>query len=780
MSFPDSCGPSRDICADLDFGHDVTLPEPGTPEANRPIKLLNHHYRSLSSFADKIVQQLKRKSKAFLHNVLLLPHGDDSRYATSYEWDNQYRNMKILMRYINSNQNYNVRIKFGTLKDYFTELEARSEVHFKYPVVTGDFFPFTAGNEFWSGFFTTRQYLKRLGRELQESIRAADILAAVAILSGHVQEISQATLSSILQQLVKARRELSAFQHHDAITGTSRSYVVKDYENKLSSALSTSQQVMAFFVELILFNTCSYNETKNNEESNIQKEHDIADDSDTDKTSEYIFPASVQKVSDVDFAFNSKIDPSLVIYNDYSQERDLVSGFFYSSPYISITDQRTGTNYSFDYVWQGEISQIFFKTRLPPLSLTTFIISKSDQTFLGKSMSITQLGFDETGVTVCENNEVNITFSLSDGTPQVMCYKTENFCESLKIDWRHYRQSGGAYSLSLSNESINLFKSSMKVRKITGSNRCVIELSQDAIKIEYILTNSSGVNGRYLQVNAQTDLSRANFGFFVGEISMRVQTNLNNSDTFYTDSNGLQLVRRKFRKAMPFSSNVYPISSMAAIKDGSRVLNIHTVQPHGVVSWEPGTVDLFIDRVALKAEYGLWHEVKDNKLTSTKLFIHFESCKYSNSDTKSENYVPSFESLFINDLVQHPINSFFSVKNIPQDKVSVGFLQSSLPCDVIIANMKCLTDDNFDLDGVSLTLFRRMATRCNSIPTKCGIPSKFTLLSPGSLFVNTSTEHISVTEMSLTHLKLKNNLTPYELVPFEEMDLKTFLFVAKP
>jgi hypothetical protein len=454
--------------------------------------------------------------------------------------------------------------------------------------------------------------------------------------------------------------------------------------------------------------------------------------------------------------------------------------FLFSSPYISISDYKSGKNFSFDYLWQGEMVHIFFKTSLLPLSITTFKILKSHQTFLGKSMNINQLDASETNFTLCENSQVNVTFSLSDGSPQEICYKIENFCEKLRIDWRHYRQSGGAYSLSLSNESVNLLKSNLKVRMISGSKQCTVEVSHDTIKIEYVLKNTIGLNGRYLQVNVHTDLSRANAGYFVGEISMRVVTTINNSDIFYTDSNSLQLLKRKYRKAMPFSSNVYPISSMAAIKDGSRILNIHTSQPHGAVSWEPGIVDLFIDRVALKAEYGLWHEVKDNKLTSTKLYLQFESCKNSNSDSNSEYLVPSFESLIMNDLVQHPLKSFFSIKDVPLEKTSVGFLQSSLPCDITIANMKCLCQDNFDLEGVSLTLFRRLATRCDTIPTKCGIPAKYTMISPDSLFINNPGKNFTVKEMSLTHLKVKKSLTQYEIVPFEEMDLKTFLFVKNP
>ena len=55
--------------------------------------------------------------------------------------------------------------------------------------------------------------------------------------------------SSLLQA---ARRAQGLFQHHDAITGTAKEFVVEDYENYLLKAMNNSQEVSRMSVQALL------------------------------------------------------------------------------------------------------------------------------------------------------------------------------------------------------------------------------------------------------------------------------------------------------------------------------------------------------------------------------------------------------------------------------------------------------------------------------------------------------------------------------------------------
>ncbi len=89
-----------------------------------------------------------------------------------------------------------------------------------YPTLSGDFFPYMdgpGGHPYWTGFFTTRPYFKRLERIIESRLRGTDLLSAFSLGAGDWHKTT------------KPRRDLALFQHHDAITGTSTVAVMNDY-----------------------------------------------------------------------------------------------------------------------------------------------------------------------------------------------------------------------------------------------------------------------------------------------------------------------------------------------------------------------------------------------------------------------------------------------------------------------------------------------------------------------------------------------------------------------
>lgn len=63
-----------------------------------------------------------------------------------------------------------VQVRFGTLSEYFTELE-KSQTR-PFPTFAGDFFPYSdRSDQYWTGFYTSRPHLKYFARRIQSLLR---------------------------------------------------------------------------------------------------------------------------------------------------------------------------------------------------------------------------------------------------------------------------------------------------------------------------------------------------------------------------------------------------------------------------------------------------------------------------------------------------------------------------------------------------------------------------------------------------------------------------------
>lgn len=77
------------------------------------------------------------------------------------------------------------------------------------------------------------------------------------------------------------------------------------------------------------------------------------------------------------------------------------------------------------------------------------------------------------------------------------------------------------------------------------------------------------------------------------EIIMRMSTQINSHDIFYTDLNGLHLVKRQRLDKIPLQANYYPIPSGLYIEDDKLRMTLLTAQPLGGSSLKSGQVSFF-------------------------------------------------------------------------------------------------------------------------------------------------------------------------------------------
>ena len=70
-----------------------------------------------------------------------------------------------------------MQVKFATLSDYFVALRERAgaapeNIPPHYPVLSGDFYTYADRDDhYWSGYFTSRPFYKRLNRVMESHLR---------------------------------------------------------------------------------------------------------------------------------------------------------------------------------------------------------------------------------------------------------------------------------------------------------------------------------------------------------------------------------------------------------------------------------------------------------------------------------------------------------------------------------------------------------------------------------------------------------------------------------
>ncbi|XP_045176599.2 alpha-mannosidase 2-like [Mercenaria mercenaria] len=708
LSFKGSCGPAKMVCVSLDL-RTFKLPHPDELSFKLPKLLNGMPYWNVHHFAEVLVSQMKIKSDGYLHNVLLLPLGNDILYHTAGEWTNQYRNLKILMAYINSYKPFKVHIQFGTIEKYYEEVMRQTKRHkIQYALAAGDYFPYTRGPKYWSGYFTTRQFMKRLGRELQESVRAVDLLMSFLVYNGPGLNKQKTEYKIFLSNLTYARRQLYIFQHHDAITGTAEEETVKDFKQRLSSALILSQEVMSELLKIALHISCTHTALRYkhpNKEGNfnlVGKVRDVVNIS--------IFPTTVRdRVEELtkQAVLNVSGDTTkLIIFNSFTQKRrELITVSIKTKGSVLIKD-RNDFSFDFDVEIFKDIMKVTFISELPPVGISVFnIVTNSDKTI--KQEETPKKGEQ---YFVCQTHEMNLTCSICKGIPLTLCSKKENTCSIFQIDLLHYTPISDAYTFPDSGK-YTIIQDYSWHRIINGKTFCSVEFFFKFVTVKYVLQNVHGVNGRRVQMEIHDNLSKAAANNFESQFAVRVKTNIENRNTYYTDSNGLQLMKRTFRKHLSFGANVYPMTSMAVIQDRFQRLTVHSIQPNGVVSRDSGSLDIMIDRVVTAYSDGTVREfagnTNDNLPTFTKLYFQLEKSLFFMQDGQAETLQPSLEAVMTNDLIQHPVHTFFTQSNFACSQKSFSFLNRQIPSEMIIANMKCLIGDEFNLDGLSMTLLRR-------------------------------------------------------------------------
>lgn len=802
-SIKHSCGPHPFICLNFDFRK---IPGEYTEYS---IKAQFITDENVEEKAQLLLEQYSRTASLFPHNVALIPVGDDFRYNKEREVDQQYTNYKKLIDHINANkETYNVDIGFGTPRDYFREIKKRTDL---FSTFKGDFFVysdiFSEGRPaYWSGYFTTRPFYKILNTDLEHNLRAAEILYTFAynLARRFKHENAIKVFEKNYEKIILARRNLGLFQHHDAITGTSKASVMRDYGLRLFDSLQDVGRIQESTVEFMmqssgLKHNFLLSELERESFNQLPRKSPI---SLTENNEAYfiVFNSLTQKR--VEILYIRSTVPNIKILNDEN-----VAVPMQVNPVWNISEKYENPN-----VFHAErikIStqefEIQFLATLEPLSLTKFkVLPDNNYNYQATTVYCNECNGENSkpefnvksapsGDIQLENNEIKLLFSQKSGFMKTVTRKTSGRKMQCAVKFAAYRSAqfhSGAY----------LFKTDPEQNEVERDVFDQYEDKRIIITSGPLTSDVTVLYGPFLShtmriFNTKTYLDKAiyienNIDFGTPpsqretELFMRFNTNIENGgDTpeFFSDQNGFQFHKRAKISSIGIEGNYFPITSAAFIQDKEVRLTLLTTHAQGAASYEPGQLEVMLDRRTLYDDYrGMGEGVVDSRLTKHRFWLLLEEMP---SDMTKKYEVLSSTSNYISNGLRYPINIYFiendESKEPPILRKKVNLLSPSLPCDMHLLNLRTLSDEELELFPSTsvLMVLHRQGYDCTIKNQEPDIPCKDFVEKSDSLseitFNKLSIESIERT--SLTGLKTKSILRSFANISLDPMDVQTFL-----
>ncbi|KAF1469645.1 Alpha-mannosidase 2, partial [Megadyptes antipodes antipodes] len=716
---PHTCGPDPKICCQFDFkrlpGGRVSCPWRVPPEAI--------HAGNVQHRAWMILDQYRKKSKLFRTKVLLAPLGDDFRYAESSEWDQQYQNYQKLFDYMNSHPEWHVKAQFGTLSDYFEALHKESSFGEKgsnsfFPVLSGDFFTYAdRDHHYWSGYFTSRPFYKRLDRLLESYLRAAEILYSLALVqSSKSEKLSVFPSVDNYKLLTEARRNLGLFQHHDAITGTSKDWVVVDYGTRLFHSIMNLKKVILDSAHiLILKDKGAYNYDIS---TPFLKMDDVQSSQDS-LPRKTVIKLTSQPRKEI-FFFNPAGSLVLELFSLFS------SSHFVSMvglPLLMISDL-------YSCSCHYELQETFFMTGpflicqdyLFPLLLREKHISELPKclAFKPKEKVMCRGSFPHAVCTtdrvICEQTKQTVKPSATDYETTVFDYWLTSsilLAKKLNPDVCNINTllclSLGLVFLNPHNIPPYIFTDPPIIRVAHGRIFSEVVCFFHHVTHTMRLYKVQGLEGQSLEVSNIVDIR----GEYNRELAMRISSDINSQNRFYTDLNGYQIQPRLTMSKLPLQANIYPMTTMAYIQDVGVRLTLHSAQSLGVASLKNGQLEVIMDRRLMQDDNrGLGQGVQDNKITANIFRLLLE--RRHGTDVNEEKASVSFPSLLshmTSSFLNHPVipMTTYADSGVPEMLNTFSPLMSSMPCDMHIVNLRTIQSkvDIEPSDEAALILHRK-------------------------------------------------------------------------
>ncbi|XP_077425885.1 lysosomal alpha-mannosidase [Vanacampus margaritifer] len=528
---------------------------------------------NVNDVVERFLNIANSQSLVYKSNHIIMTMGSDFQYENANLW---YKNLDKLIHYVNGRQSNGSRVNvlYSTPSCYLQELH---RANLSWALKTDDFFPYADdAHDLWTGYFSSRPALKRYERLSNSNLQTCkqlEVLGGRASTSGPFGEGDSLTL----------KRAMAVAQHHDAVSGTEKQHVANDYARRLANGWRHCQVVVSNSLAALSGSTAerAYCDGLNISVCPISES--------SKKFSVNIFNPLARPV-----AWPVRLPVNGTAY--------LVSGADGKSvdcevvP-VSRTTRDVRRNRGF------AVNELLFRARAPPLGFSTYSVSllqdgpppaptlyRTPKSIWNKYLRVT---FDpETGLlSGLDNLETKQSISL-----------TQNFYWYNASDGNNSKsnQPSGAYIFRPNSSTPFVISKTAKTETIQTPvmqevrqwfapwASQVVRLHADSRVLELEWTVGP--------IPIDDDLGK--------EVIARLDTDIESSGIFYTDSNGREVLQRKkdfrptwnLKQSEPVAGNYYPVNSRAFIKDDKDQLTVVTDRSQGASSILNGSLEIMLHR----------------------------------------------------------------------------------------------------------------------------------------------------------------------------------------
>ncbi|XP_037050772.1 lysosomal alpha-mannosidase-like [Bradysia coprophila] len=528
----------------------------------------------------------KRQAASYRTNNIILTFGDDFHYMSAQMW---FKNLDKLIKYTNERQSeYQINAFYSTPSCY---LKALHDANIEWPTKTDDFFPL--GNDphtYWTGYYTSRPTSKRFERMGNHFLQVSKKLSASATTPEQQYE----------ENLVQLKSQMGVMQHHDAITGTEKQHVADDYHRELYSSIIACQENTKSALNQLLtgmkpsetsvptnwefsFNSClNLNISQCAVSEDSEKFMVTAYNPLGHSTDQFVrFPVSGQRY-EVRDASNNVIPSQLVPIPQ------------------SIIDlpHREGTS-------RNEL--VFYAKDVPAVGYRSYFVSR-----LAATQSASRNKRLAEPVTI-GSDQLSVTFNI-DGLMSSITVDGET--HNLTQNFIFYRGNVGNNQIFANRSSgAYIFRPDPETsEEIVGTDVSVEVVRGDLFDEAHQVFNE--YISQVVRVYKTGTFSQqvVEFEWLVGPISIedgygkeivsRFYSDIKSGQSFYTDANGREILRRTidFRETFDFdneekiSGNYYPINSNIAVEDDDLRMAVLPDRAQGGSSLSEGALELMVHR----------------------------------------------------------------------------------------------------------------------------------------------------------------------------------------